>query len=219
MKTAAIIPAFNEFQRLRTVIEEARQYVDEIIVVDDGSRTPLAPQLPVSPTITVLRHLINLGKGAAMTTGIQCAQQRGIQAIVFLDADGQHAPAEIPHLLAPIIAGQAEIAFGVRKFHQAMPFVARFGNLFLSRVLAILFGINVADTQSGFRALLVTAYPKLAWRSPRYAVETEMIVNAGKNHVRFVEVPIKTIYLDKYKGTTVLDGLRIFFQMISWRLL
>ena len=219
MKTAAIIPALNEFERLRTVIEEARQYVDEIIVVDDGSRTPLVPHLPVSSTMTVLRHLINLGKGAAMTTGIQCAQQRGIQAIVFLDADGQHAPSEIPNLLAPIISGQAEIVFGVRKFHQAMPFVARFGNIFLSRVLALLFGINIADTQSGFRALLVAAYPKLAWRSPRYAVETEMIVNAGKNHVRFVEVPIKTIYLDKYKGTTVLDGLRIFFQMISWRLL
>jgi len=100
-----------------------------------------------------------------------------------------------------------------------MPFVARFGNIFLTKSINLMFGIQVSDTQSGFRALRTAVYPKLAWRSPRYAVETEMVVNTGKNNLRYAEVPISTIYLNGYKGTTVLDGLRIFINMLSWKFL
>lgn len=219
MKTAAIIPALNEYKTLRRVIEETQPFVTEVIVVDDGSGKPLADQLPTWPHVSILRHKINLGKGAAMTTGVHFAQRLGVEAVVFLDADGQHTPGEIPLLLQPIEQAGASIVFGVRKFHRSMPFVARFGNQFLSRVLALLFHIHVSDTQSGFRAFAMSAYPQLAWQSSRYSVETEMIVNAGKHRLKMMQVPISTIYLDKYKGTTLIDGLRIFFNMISWRIL
>lgn len=218
MKTLAVIPALNESTTLNRVVEQACRFVDEVIVVDDGSTKPLAATLPVRPQVQVIRHEINLGKGAAMKTGTIAAQRRQAEIVVFLDADGQHNPEEIPSLLQPIIEGRADIAFGVRSFHQHMPFVAKLGNIALTQLLRWMFGIYLRDTQSGFRAFRVSVFPKIVWESPRYAVETEMIVNTGKHHLRWVEVPIQTIYLDKYRGTTVLDGIRIFINMIAWRL-
>lgn len=218
MKTAAIIPAFNEVEHIAAVVTAAGQYVDEVIVVDDGSAKPLKQYLPDDKKIIYLRHRINLGKGAAMNTGAQYAARHGIEAIVFMDADGQHEPREITNLLRPLAENKADIVFGFRTFKKDMPLIAKLGNIFLTKMLSWLFRITISDTQSGFRALKVSAYSKLKWNSPRYAAETEMIVNTGKYHIRWAEVPIKTIYLNKYRGMTVLDGMRIFINMISWRL-
>lgn len=217
MKIAAIIPTLNEFTHLAGVVEQVKPHVDHVIVVDDGSKRPLADTLKPNPAVTVIRHRINLGKGAAMMTGVRYASSHQFDAVVFLDADGQHDPAEIPKLLAPIQAGQADIVFGVREFHHTMPTVAKLGNIFLTTALSWLYGIPVRDTQSGYRALRLSRIKELAWSSPRYAVETEMIVNAGRHQVPWTEVPIRTIYLDAYRGTTVLDGIRIFINMITWR--
>lgn len=219
MKTIAVIPSFNEYQQIQKVVDAALTYVDAVVVVDDGSKHPLPDHLTTNTRLTVLRHEINLGKGAAMKTGVQFALNKHFEVVVFLDADGQHRPEEIPRLLEPIQANRADIVFGVRHFHHRMPLVAKMGNIFLSVMLGLLFRVRVSDTQSGFRAFRLAAYPQLAWESPRYAVETEMIVNVGKHHLRFAEVPIETIYLDKYKGTTVIDGIRIFLNMITWRIL
>jgi glycosyltransferase involved in cell wall biosynthesis len=218
MKTAVIIPALNEVEHIAAVVTAAGQYVNEVIVVDDGSVKPLKQHLPLDKKIVCLRHRINLGKGAAMTTGAQYAAQHGIEAIVFMDADGQHEPKEIVNLLKPLVEDRADIVYGFRTFKQDMPLIAKLGNIFLTKMMSWLFRIKISDTQSGFRALTIAAYSKLKWRSPRYAAETEMIVNTGKYHVRWAEVPIKTIYLNKYRGMTVLDGMRIFINMISWRL-
>lgn len=217
MKIIALIPAYNEHERLRATVLAAQQYVQGVIVVDDGSAVPLASALHDREGISVVRHRLNLGKGAALKTGMVLAAHQGADLVVLLDADGQHNPAEIPQLLAPLLADRADIVFGVRAFHEQMPFVPRFGNMMLTWLLTMLFHIRVSDTQSGFRAFRMAVYPQLVWRSPRYAVETEMIVNAGKHHLRTKEVRISTIYLDKYKGTTVIDGIRILLNMITWK--
>lgn len=219
MNTFAVIPALNEAKTLATVVAQALTHVQNVIVVDDGSSKPLKPALPPHERLLVLRHPINLGKGAAMKTGVEAARRLGAETIVFLDADGQHNPDEIPRLLAPIQADQADIVFGVRDFFRHMPLVSKLGNLFLTHMASWMFHIYLQDTQSGFRAFRLTIYPKLYWGSARYAVETEMIVNTGKYHLRWVEVPISTIYHDAYRGTTVIDGIRIFLNMIAWRLL
>ena len=219
MRTVAIIPALNEYERLQAVAVKVTEYVDAVLVIDDGSRTPLADHLTVHDKITCVRHIINLGKGAALATGVAWAKKNNFDAVVFIDADGQHRPEEIPSLLKPLRENDADIVFGVRKFHASMPFVARMGNIFLTRAVQILFGVKVSDTQSGYRALRLSAADAIAWESPRYAVETEMIVNTGKHRVRYAEVSIETIYLDRYKGTTIIDGIRILFSMIAWRFL
>lgn len=219
MRSVAVIPALNEYHHLSRVISETAPYVDHIVIIDDGSKEPLMIHLESHPKLSILRHSINLGKGAALKTGVLWALRQGFDAAVFLDADGQHDPNEIPLLLQPIIEGRSDIVFGVRQFHGKMPFVARLGNFALTKAVHLLYGIRVTDTQSGYRALRLSAFEKLAWHSPRYAVETEMIVNTGKQHLAYAQVPISTIYLDKYKGTTVIDGVRIMINMITWRFL
>jgi glycosyltransferase involved in cell wall biosynthesis len=154
-----------------------------------------------------------------MKTGVVWAKQQGYEVAVFIDADGQHDPNEIPKLLSPIHAQRAEIVFGVRKFHGRMPLVSRFGNIALTKAMQLLYRIQVDDTQSGFRGLKLSAWEKISWQSPRYAVETEMIVNTGKHRVAFEQVPISTIYHDKYKGTTVIDGIRIMINLFAWKIL
>lgn len=202
------------------VVHDALRYVEHVIVVDDGSgerNRSMFERLP-KQGVTVVRHRINLGKGAALKTGAQVAQLRGAEVIVFLDSDGQHRPKDIPRLVAPIEARGLDIVFGSRRINRTMPWMMRVGNHFFSIATNLLFRIWVSDTQSGFRAFRAAALAQLDWGSPRYAVETEMIVNAGKHRLRYAEVEIQTIYHDKYKGTTVFDGLRIFIDMLLWRL-
>ena len=218
MKTAAIIPAFNERGRLLPVVEGALRFVDHVIVVDDGSSdSSRAFYRHLPPTVIVLFHRTNLGKGAALKTGALKARLLGVDVIIFMDADGQHNPEDIPHFLERLDEDQADIVFGSRRMSRDMPSILRFGNHFLSLTISTLFHVYVSDTQSGFRAFRSTAYEVLEWESPRYAVEAEMIVNTGKHHLRYSEIEIQTIYHDKYKGTTVFDGLRIFLTMLLWR--
>ncbi len=219
MRVAAIVPAFNEQERVLPVVEESLHHVERVFVVDDGSdpvHRAIFSKLPSGTT--VLRHRINLGKGAAMTTGIAAAQRAGFEAVVLLDSDGQHRPDEIPKLLGALEQRNLDIVFGARRINKRMPLMMRLGNRFFTMATFALFHIYLSDTQSGFRAFRTSAFDKLAWESPRYAAETEMVVNAGKHSLRYAEVPISTIYHDKYKGTTVFDGMRIFIDMLLWRI-
>lgn len=214
----AVIPAFNENRTLSEVVRRTLPFVDSIIVVDDGSAVPLRTVLENHECITVIRHRMNLGKGAALKTGVLLALERGANIVVLLDGDGQHMPEEIPRLLEPINTNRSAIAIGVRSFDRRMPAMMRLGNHFFSFATAFLFGISISDTQSGFRAFQSAVYPKIEWESSRYEVETEMIVNIGKSRIKYSEVPIETVYHNKYKGTTVFDGIRIFLSMLLWRL-
>jgi hypothetical protein len=83
----------------------------------------------------------------------------------------------------------------------------------------ILYGIRLNDTQCGFRAFSGDAYKKIRWNASDYSMESEMISRAGKQRLKYVQIPIRTIYSDKYKGTTILDGIRIVINMVRWRLL
>lgn len=219
-KTYLIVPAYNEAQSIGAALANAFAYVDGVVVVDDGSTDDTAAvAVRLDQRIVVLRHRINLGKGAALKTGCQAALTFGAARLVFMDADGQHVLDEIPKLLQLLERDGLDIVFGTRRISGSMPYVMRWGNRFLSFVTNLLFRIPLSDSQCGFRALRASAYPSIEWESPGYAVETEMIVNAGKHRLRFAEVPIETIYRDKYKGTTVLDGVGIFLKLLLWRIL
>ena len=82
----------------------------------------------------------------------------------------------------------------------------------------LLYNIKIKDTQSGYRAFSVEAYKKIRWRSSDYSMESEMIANVGKHKLKYEQIPIETIYTDRYKGTTVLDGVKIVFNMLWWRI-
>lgn len=220
MKTAVVIPAFNEGNRLKDILVKIKDKAELIIVIDDGSNeNKKVRKEEADGNIIVLRHRLNLGKGAALKTGCEAALKLGAERIVLMDADGQHKPEDIPRFIDKMERDNLDIVFGSRIIGRDMPLMMMLGNKFLSIATSLLFGIYISDTQSGFRAFKAAVYPKIKWNSSRYSVETEMIVNTGKKSLKFGEIEIQTIYHDKYKGTTVFDGVRIFINMLIWRII
>ncbi len=217
MKTAAVIPAYNEGNNIKNVLNEVSQFVDEIIVVDDGSEDETYEIISNYP-VRALRHEINLGKGAAMKTGCEAALKLNCDVILCLDADGQHKPDDIPRFLEKLQQDN-DIVFGSRTIGRNMPLAMFLGNKFLSAAICRLFKVYLSDTQSGFRAFTKSAYEKMRWESNDYSVETEMIINMAKNNLRFKEIEIDTIYHDNYKGTTPVHGMQIFLKILKWKFL
>ena len=215
-KIWAVIPAYNEEKSIAKVVRKAKNFVGKVVVVDDGSADRTSPSAEGEGAI-VLRHLVNMGKGAALKTGCDFAVKKGAEYIIVLDADAQHNPDNIPRFSEKL--GKYDIVFGYRKLSGKMPFILRVGNKFISGTAKLLFGIALNDTQSGYRAFSREAYKKIRWNASDYSMETEMISRVGKQKLKYVQIPIETIYSDKYKGTTILDGIKIVMNMFWWKIL
>ncbi|MFZ5366039.1 MAG: glycosyltransferase family 2 protein [Patescibacteria group bacterium] len=209
-----IIPAYNEEPRIGKVIRRVKKFTKNIIVVDDGSKDKTWEVAKKSGVI-VLRHRINLGKGAAAKTGVEAALKINGKAMILLDADGQHDPKHIPDFLEKINQG-FDIVFGSRNLSFGVPLVRYLGNKFGSVLISLIFGIYRSDMLCGFMAFTAGAYQKIKWDSARYGVETEIVARTGKNKLKYTEIPMETIYIDKYKGVTILDAIGILFNIPRW---
>jgi polyprenyl-phospho-N-acetylgalactosaminyl synthase len=210
-----IIPAYNEAERITRVIREVQEYAKNVLIVDDGSTDATAEEAR-SAGAQVLQHSFNLGKGAALKTGCDYALKQGVTQIVVMDADGQHAAEDIPKFVQAL--EQHDIAFSYRQANKQMPIVLKFGNNFINKTLSTLFGIDVQDSQSGYRAFTADAYRKIRWKARDYYMETEMMIRAGQHKLKHTHIPIATIYGDRYKGTTVIDGIMIVIKMLGQRI-
>jgi len=215
-KTWIVIPAHNEARNISKVIDEVRRYAKNIIVIDDGSKDKTYDIVKKKKNVVALKHIVNLGKGSALKTGCDYAIMNDADKIVVLDSDGQHDPKEIPKFLRNL--GKYDIVFGYRKLDKKMPFVMKLGNYSINKITTLLYGIKLNDTQSGYRAFTNKAYKKVRWESSNYAMESEMIVKAARRKLKYKEIPIETIYADKYKGTTVIDGAKIILKLLWWKL-
>jgi glycosyltransferase involved in cell wall biosynthesis len=219
-RVGVVIPARNEGPRLGEVLRAIPRTIGDVgdvvpIVVDDGSHDD-TEAVARRAGARVIHHQINLGKGGALSTGCQAALGWGCDLIVLMDADGQHRPADLPRLVAPLVAGDADLVLARRRLSAEMPIVMRAGNWGLSLLFAILYGRRFGDTQCGLRAFTSAAEPRLRWVSTDYSVETEMLIRAVRGRLKVAEVEIDTVYHDSYKGTTLGDGLRIFGNMLRW---
>lgn len=219
-RLAVVIPARNEAERIANVVAELPQQLSgveqvSVLVVDDGSGDDTSRAARAAGA-QVVRHRLNLGKGAALRTGCEVAISAGADLIAVMDADGQHRPSDLSRIAAPLIAGTADLVLTYRTFAGTMPPAMRLGNWGLSGAFGLLYGRRFRDTQCGLRAFTRDAYARLAWDSAGYAVETEMLVRASRSNLRIVEVPIETVYHDRYKGTTPTDGARILADMVRW---
>ena len=212
---AVIIPAYNEGKTIFEVITRTKLFAPIIIVVDDGSKDNTAAEAKKAGA-KVIQHKVNLGKGAALKTGCDYALQQGVQKIVTMDADGQHDPQEIPLFISAL--DQHDIVFGNRKTPTSMPVVLKFGNKVLTTTLQALYGIKIEDSQCGYRSFRSGIYKHLRWDATDYFVETEMAIRTGKKKLKYAIIPIETIYADRYKGTTVFDGVSIIAKMIGGKL-
>ena len=212
----AVIPARNEEKNIFGVVKKTKKHADKVVLIDDGS-TDSTSILGEKAGATVLRHIVNLGKGAALKTGCDFAVRSGAKSIVVLDSDAQHNPEDIPRFVEKL--KKYDIVFSYRKLGPKMPLVLRFGNLFISKFVKVVYGIDLKDTQCGFRAFSRDAYKKIRWNASDYSMESEMIARAGRQRLKYVQIPIQTIYSDKYKGTNIVDGIKIVINMLGWKLL
>lgn len=221
MKVVVIVPAFNEEKTIIRVLKniESLQFEKKIIVVDDGSIDNTYSVVKNQfKDIIVLRHAINLGKGSALKTGCEAVKKIEADLIATIDADGQHQPNDLLKMIGIAESQNLDIVFGVRKINSNMPVIFRFGNNFINWLVKLLFKISVSDTQSGLKVFKSSIYDKIAWESSNYFVETEIVINVGKNKLKYKEMVIDTIYSDIYKGTTVFDGLKIIFNIIKQKI-
>jgi len=214
-KIFAVIAAYNEEKHINKVIKKTKKYIDNVIAVDDGSKDKTAKKAKKSKAI-VLRHVVNLGKGAALKTGCDYAVKNKADIIVLIDADAQHDPKEIPKFLENIKSCDVVLAY--RKQNRNMPLVLKFGNWLINKTIKFLYGIKIKDSQCGYRAFTIKAYKRLRWNASDYSIESEIIAKIGKHKLSYKEIPIETIYSDKYKGTTILDGIKIIFNLLLWKL-
>jgi glycosyltransferase involved in cell wall biosynthesis len=167
------------------------------IVVDDGSTDNGSRDFsPVE--VTFIRNSQNLGKGHAILSGLKTAlEDREIDRVAVLDADGQHDPRELPKLLAAFERENADLLIGSREFAQVgVPFRSRFGNVMTTHALRWLFGVKLADTQSGYRIMSRRFAEVVLHEVPGGRYETEMAIVglAIRGGYRLVSEPIRTIY-------------------------
>jgi glycosyltransferase involved in cell wall biosynthesis len=212
-----VIPAYKEAARIRTTLAELLPRVSNIVVVDDGSPDGSGAAAR-SFGVWVLRHPINRGQGAALQTGIDFALLRGASVIVTFDADGQHDPADIPAMLAPLAAGEADVALGSRFLGHTigMPLSRR-----IVLKLAVLFTrvvsrIKVTDTHNGLRAFTRTAAQAVRIRQDRMAHASEILDEVRRLGLRYREVPVTVRYsaATLEKGQSSLNAVRIAWQFL-----
>lgn len=214
-KVFAVIPAYNEERYIAKVIAETKKYVDTVIVVDDGSKDNTYNH-SIGAGAKVLKHVINLGKGASLKTGFDYAVKEKADILIALDADAQHDPKNIPEMLKRLDG--KEIVLAYRKLNKNMPGILRFGNWFINKTIKFLYGVKIKDSQCGYRIFTKNAYKRVRWKSSDYSMESEMIAKIGKYNIPYAQFPIGTVYSDRYKGTTVLDGVKIVFNLLMWKL-
>ncbi len=188
-----VIPVYNHAATLRTVAERAMAF-GPLLVVDDGSTDGGADALS-GLAVTVIRHGMNRGKGAAILTAAKHAEELGYTHIVTLDADGQHDPADTPKFLAALAEEPMSIVVGARDFDTAnVPGASRFGRKFSNFWLRVQTGQRLSDTQSGFRAYPVSVLRSLRFSETRYSFEVEVLVRASWAGLRLRDVNISVHY-------------------------
>lgn len=209
MKCAAVIPCFNENAGVAALVAAVRRHFSCVMVVDDGSTDGTAA-LAGGGGATVFSHEQNLGKGAALKTGLSQALSQGFEWAVTLDGDGQHTPEDLPALFRCAEETGALLVIGNRMDNgSAMPWLRRRVNRWMSRKLSQRAGQFLPDTQCGFRLIHLQTWAMLPLKTEHFEIESEMLMAflAAKHPVAFV--PIRVIRRSRISHIhPVTDSLR-----------
>ncbi len=222
MSVAVLIPALKPARSLLEVMDAllVSDKVESLIIINDGSPAEydaIFQEAANRPRTVVLRHAVNLGKGAALRTGMNhflCHASSGC-VLVTADADGQHLPQDILSVSAQAENNSRELVMGARAFSGDVPLRSRFGNDLTRWIFRALIGIKVTDTQTGLRAIPRALMPVLLrLKTKGYEFELEMLICAARSRTPITAVPIQTVYLDGNQSShfnPLLDSMRIYF--------
>ncbi len=214
VKSVAIIPAYNEEVALGSIILRTLQYVDEVIIVNDGSDDKTVDVAKLAGA-EIINHATNLGKGEALKSGFSAIGDADV--VVTIDADGQHNPDEIPSLIKPIIEDGADLVNGSRYMNgpeENTPAYRRVGQQVLDNATNISAGIKVTDSQSGFRAFSPAACKVFRFYDTGFGIESEMLVDVAEAGLKIVEVPITVRYdVDGSTKNPVTHGVGVLLKI------
>jgi len=193
-----MIPAYNEEQSISAVIHEIPRDIPgidrvEVLVINDGSTDATAEVAKTSGADRVISHKKNMGLGVTFKDGLEEALRMGADVIVNTDADGQYNGAEIPHLIEPILRGEADIVIGNRQIDHLdhMPWQKKVGNKMATWVTRRVTGLPIADAQTGFRAFSREAALRMTLVSGSYTYVQETLIEAGNKRLLVEQIPIE----------------------------
>lgn len=213
MKVLAVIPAYKEENRVGSTVRAVTEYLTDVLVVDDGSPDRTVDEARVAGA-AVVRQESNRGKGAALLRGFAYALENGYDAVVTLDADGQHDPSAIPAMVAELEGG-ADIVIGARrKDPRVMPAQRIFSNTWASVMLTGLTGVLIRDSQSGYRALRAEVLRVVPLTTTKYDLESEQLVGAARRGFRVTHVAVPTIYGTEKSKINVPRDMLLFFRVV-----
>ena len=213
MRSVAVIPAYNEAGNVGEVARRASDFVDTVIVVDDGSEDNTS-EIASENGAEVLRLEENCGKAKATKFGF--SRCNGYDVVITLDGDLQHLPEEIPELIERIDGG-ADLCIGSRFLGKGcrMPLANRISNRVVRTLINILTGLKITDPQSGFRALRAGKLGNLKIEAERYAIEHVMIIEAAGKGFEICEVPISCVYGNENSHIRPFrDSIRVAYDIL-----
>jgi glycosyltransferase involved in cell wall biosynthesis len=220
-KRIIVIPAYNEAPTIADVVREAVKIADRVLVVDDGSRDATSA-LAKEAGALVIRHAVNRGVGAALGTGIEAANRLGADAVVTMDADGQHLAEDAAKVFDRLAQGDVEFVMGSRMRRSEnsghMPAHRVLFNTIGNALTYLLFGVWVTDSQCGLRGLSRKAAGTIELRTNGMESLSEFIKEMKDKRWRFAEVAVKAVYTDysMSKGQNFFVGVKVAIRLI-WR--
>lgn len=233
LRVGVIVPAFNEENHLRQTVCGIPTYVDDIVVVDDGSRdkTFAVASAILRPGLEILRHAKNRGVGAAVSSGYRRALERGCDVVVVMAGDGQMDPEDLPRLLQPIVCGTADYVkgnrFGCSEVWRAMPRTRLVGNICLSLLTRPASGYwHLFDSQCGFTAATRQALRAidLSRIYTGYGYPNDLLARLWVAGMRVADVPVRPIYGPAWHSgislrTAIYPVLFVVARSFVWRML
>ncbi len=222
--TYIVLPAYNEATRIRPVIESIAEKGYNMVIVNDGSsdntlEVILESKKKYPDKIHLYSLILNRGVGIATQAGFEAVLKFKPKYIVSMDSDGQHSPDDLDNVIEPLVSGRAEAVIGVRPLED-MPRSRGFANNVMNVLTRIFYGVDVSDSQTGFRALTFDALNQITINARGYLISSEFIREINDNEIPFEEVTIQTIYTPETqaKGTDSKVALKILFQMMKHKL-
>jgi glycosyltransferase involved in cell wall biosynthesis len=212
----AAMPAYNEEKYVGSMVLNTRQYVDKVVVVDDGSSDNTVKIARLAGA-EVIEHGTNQGYGAAIQSIIAEARKKQPDVLVILDADAQHNPAEIPSIIKPILENGVDFIIGTRqKQAEKIPFYRRIGQAVILRSVKVLSDDNLTDSECGFRAFSPKAYNIMELKNKGMGVSAESVAEASNKKLVVAQVPVSVTYSkDSSTLNPLRHGLGVFASIIS----